>query len=195
MIDRQTQAARRRLSNAYDKSGVDTGVELARDFIGSVYGIILASTVLEALSLRRAVFPWSYLFDVPYSSGRYQVYYPNLYMLAQPKFWQMTTLWATTSIIVPAAFAFAINLTRPSHQGVTTRRSSKSHYQLDPMTFNIVKGLLAYAVYARYFNLFGTFSELTIAETNLTILGGYQGIMIASGIGALVSLYDAVLKK
>lgn len=197
VVDRQTAVVRRRISNAYEKSGIETSIEWSRDFFGSVEGIILTSTMIEALSLRRATFPWSPLVDFKYSKqgDRLSLYYPNFYMLTQPKFWQMTTLWATTSILIPAFVAFFVNLTRPKHHGLTTRRSSKSQYPFDPMTFNVVKGLLSWAVYGHFFNLWGSFSELTIAETNLTIIGGYQGMLIASGIGALAALYDAVLKK
>lgn len=54
---------------------------------------------------------------------------------------------------------------------------------------------MAYLVYALHFQVVEVYKHATIATVNASIPGGYQGILISSGLGAAVSLYEAVLKR
>ncbi|KAI9872198.1 MAG: hypothetical protein M1823_008238, partial [Watsoniomyces obsoletus] len=64
----------------------------------------------------------------------------------------------------------------------------------DPFTFFIAKALISYLVYAEH-ALVGLFSNYTVSTVNKALYGGYTGVVTGAGIGAAVTLYEAVLKK
>lgn len=72
---------------------------------------------------------------------------------------------------------------------------SNPHIQFDPFVFNLTKGFVVYCVYAAHFQIVEVFRHATIATVHASVPGGYQGMLISSGIGAAISLYEAVLKK
>lgn len=130
------------------------------------------------------------------------IHVPNLFLLLESKFWAPFSLWFLTSVIFPAIISYFINLPLKAHPSHTysTRRATleaNSQLQFDPFVFNLAKGLLAYLVYPQPHSLtyLGLYEHHTIATVNQSILGGYSAILISAGIGAAVSLYEAVLKK
>lgn len=62
------------------------------------------------------------------------------------------------------------------------------------MTFNVVKALLVYVVFGQDVT-FGMIDLENVARINSAIYGGYQGALTGTGIGTLVTLYEAVIKK
>lgn len=196
-IDRQTAIIRRRVSSAWQKSGVDDSVDWIRDFASSIEGINLCTLLIEALFLRRETMPWRYAFTLPATpvTNAYPVKCPDFFVLVAESFWAPTLLWLTTSLFAPGAVAYFVNITKPKRDTMTTRRTSKSFYPFDPLTFNIAKALISWMVYAQGFYFWGATSETTAMRVNVALPAGYISVLIGSGIGVLVSMYEAILKK
>ncbi|KAF2101593.1 hypothetical protein NA57DRAFT_35017, partial [Rhizodiscina lignyota] len=196
-IDRQTEIIRRRVSSAWEKSGVDESVEWIREFLSSVEGISLCTLLLEALFLRRETMPWRFAFRMRATplTPAFDVKCPDFFVLVAESFWGPTLLWLTTSLLAPSAVAYFVNLTKSKRDGVTTRRASKASYPFDPLTFNIAKALISWMVYSQGFYFWGLTSDVTASRVNVSLPAGYTTILIGSGIGILVSLYEAILKK
>jgi hypothetical protein len=108
--------------------------------------------------------------------------------------------------VLPLIFSYFFNLTLRSN---TNRRSADRQYPTDPLTFNILKAILAYSAYrvpmaalAVQGNGFinhdfswGPFSADTVHKVRGNVPGGYAGLQIGALVGVLISLYDAALKK
>lgn len=124
--------------------------------------------------------------------GSFAVWLPDLFRLLEPTFWSTTMLWAGTSVLIPALFAYFYNLTTYSvkRHGV---RATVARYTVDPMTFNIVKALLVYLVYGDEATLirYGFVNEMTAARVDYAMYGGHRGVMTGSSICILASLYEA----
>lgn len=125
--------------------------------------------------------------------------YPGLFALVEPNFWAPFSLWSLTSVILPLAIAYFINIPlKISHAHPTRRRAAiqeKPLLQFDPVIFNVAKALIAYLVYAQQFDLFGLYQQHTISTVDVSVFGGYAGMITSAGIAGLVALYEAVLKK
>lgn len=203
-IDRETRRIRTSISHAYDETHIHEFSDAARDYLSSPLTVTVLATLLEAYALRAQILPNKLLTEVPairyIKSTKTTISVPDLFLLLDSKFWAPFSLWTLTSLILPAVISYFINLplkVHPSHS-YSTRRAAVQHnaqIQFDPFIFNLAKGLIAYVVYAQHFNLGGIYQHFTIATVNESILGGYFAILISSGLGAAVSLYEAVLKK
>merc|ERR1712000_788954 len=168
-IDQQTRRMRASISQAYDRTQIHEVADQARDYLSSPLTVTVLAILLEAYGLRAQVLPNKLLTEVP-----------AIPYIKSTK----------TPINVPLK-------AHPSHT-YSTRRAALQHntqMQFDPFIFNLAKGLIAYLVYAQHFNIAGIYQHFTIATVNESILGGYFAILISSGLGAAVSLYDAVLRK
>ncbi|KAI1612826.1 hypothetical protein EDD36DRAFT_464975 [Exophiala viscosa] len=203
-IEQQTRRIRTSVSHAYDETHIHEFSDAARDYLSSPLTVTILATLLEVYGLRAQVLPNKLLTEVPaipyIKSTKTAISVPDLFLLLDTKFWAPFSLWTLTSLILPAMISYFINLplkAHPSHS-YSTRRAAVQHnaqMQFDPFIFNLAKGLIAYLVYAQHFNLAGSYQHFTIATVNESILGGVSAILISSGIGAAVSLYEAVLKK
>lgn len=96
-------------------------------------------------------------------------------------------------MLVPLFAAYFVNLTSKPSRG----RGQISHfnYEFDPLTFNIVKALLTFVVYGQDVTFGGLVDLESVARINSAIYGGYKGVLVGTGIGALVTIYEAVVKK
>jgi hypothetical protein len=63
------------------------------------------------------------------------------------------------------------------------------------LTFSIVKALLTFVVYGQDVTFGGLVDLEYVARINSALYGGWQGVLVGTGIGSLVTLYEAVLKK
>ncbi len=72
---------------------------------------------------------------------------------------------------------------------------SRPTHPVDPLTFNATKALVTWLVYSQGTRLWGLFGDGTVQRVNSALPGGHRGVMIGAGLGALASLYEAVLKK
>lgn len=196
-IDRQTQVIRTKVSRAYQDSGIIETTEATRETLSTVTSIQALVIFFELYKLRAEVLPDRYAFTIPaielLKTKARDIYIPDLFLLLTSSFWGPVTLWAFTSFILPLTAAYFFNLTaKPSRS-----RSHTTHfnYTVDPLTFSIVKGLLTFVIYGQDVTFGGLVDLEYVARINSAIYGGWQGVLVGSGIGALVSVYDAVLKK
>ncbi|KAF2752872.1 hypothetical protein EJ05DRAFT_490568 [Pseudovirgaria hyperparasitica] len=196
-IERQTANIKAQGLELWERLGLDDSVEDIRESLSSVVAVQALAFILEGAGIRRETLHMRHAFNTPSIDAlrlpSYPVKLPDFFEVLTGGFWAPTTLWATTSLIVPLIFAYFFNLTlKKSSTGLKV--SSKS-YQADPLAFNIVKALITYLVYGQAFRFWGLVDDTTVATVDRGFYGNYQGVLISSGIGALVSLYEAILKK
>ncbi|KIX04090.1 uncharacterized protein Z518_07643 [Rhinocladiella mackenziei CBS 650.93] len=203
-IDQQTRRLRTSISHAYEQTQITEFADATRDLLSSPLALSVIAILLEGYGLRAQILPNKLLTEVPaipyVKSTKTPINVPDLFLLLDSKFWSPFSLWTLTSFILPALISYFINLplkAHPSHT-YTTRRATlqaNAQMQFDPFIFNLAKGLIAYLVYAQHFSLGGLYQHFTIATVNEAIPGGYVAMLTSSGLGAAVSLYEAVLKK
>src|SRR6202000_1623252 len=118
---------------------------------------------------------------------------PDLFLLLTSSFWGPATLYLFTTILVPLFAAYFVNLTSKPR----SRSSHTAHfnYAFDPLTFNIVKALLVFVIFGQDVTFGGLVDLEYVARINSALYGGWQGVLVGSGIGALVTLYEAIIKK
>jgi hypothetical protein len=63
------------------------------------------------------------------------------------------------------------------------------------LTYNVSKALITWLVYSQGFRFGGFWADETVERVNGTLPGGYQGVLIGTAIGALASVYEAILQK
>lgn len=112
-----------------------------------------------------------------FGTGELAIKIPDLFALLTLGFWGPVSLWVLTSVILPLVGAWFVNLTE----------GGKLY---DPLSFNVVKGLVAWVVYVKG----GVGGESTVLVEQ-SVPGGSQGLLVGAGIGILASLYEAVLKR
>lgn len=70
-----------------------------------------------------------------------------------------------------------------------------AEYNVDPLTFSIVKAVISFVVYGQLVTLGGLLNETSILRLRSAVYGGVPGILTGTAVTALISIYDAVLKK
>jgi hypothetical protein len=185
------------LSEAYEESGIVETAQAARESLSTVVAVQAIVIAFELYNLRKEILQDRYAFTIPAISilgtHDYAVKIPDLFLLLTSSFWGPATLWASTSLLIPLFASYFFNLTSKPSRG----RSQSPHfnYAFDPLTFNIVKALLTFVVYAQDVTFGGLVDLEHVARINSAIYGGWKGVIVGTGIGALVTLYEAVLKK
>jgi hypothetical protein len=195
-IDRRTAVIRRKVSQSFEDSGVVETAESARETLSTVVSIEVLILAFEAYFLRKEVLTDRYAFTIPASTllhtKAYPVLIPDLFLLLTSSFWSPATLWAFTSLFVPLASAYFFNLTSKKN---TRSHTTHFNYEFDPLTFNIVKALLTYVVYAQDVTFGGLVDLESVARINAALYGGWQSVIVGTGIGILVTFYEAIIKK
>lgn len=102
---------------------------------------------------------------------------PDLFALLTLGFWGPVGLWLATSVGAPLMGAWVFNLTH----GVR---------EYDPVSFNVVKGLVAWIVYVK-----GGVSGESKGVVEEGVPGGAVGMMVGAGVGVFVSIYEVLLRK
>ena len=207
-IDRQTAAARAQLRQMYARAGVVDAVERAREVLSTSGALETLAIAVELWGLRPELMPWKYAGTVPASStlgtGELAIKAPDVFVLLSADWWSVFVLWLMTSVVLPMTCAYFFNLTHKSksggagpgaHKGTRAAVAAQPALEYDPLTFNVAKGLVMYLLYAQNVRAFGWPSYASMERVERSVPGGYQGTLIASGIGALVSVYEAVLRK
>jgi hypothetical protein len=119
----------------------------------------------------------------------------DLFLLLTTDFWAPFGLWFLSSVFFPLTFSYFFNLPLKSKQANKLGKSSHPAAQYDPLTFNLSKALIQWLVYSQNASLNGWPEFSTKARVEGSIPGGYQGVLVASGIGVITSIYEAVLRK
>jgi len=196
-IDRRTQVLRSRVSDAFEESGVVEKAHATRESLSTVVSVQSLIILFELYFLRPELLADRYAFTIPavtaLKTSQYHVKIPDLFLLLTSSFWGPALLWAFTTFFVPLFAAYFVNLT-----GKPKTRSSHNanfNYAFDPLTFNIVKALLTYVVFGQDVTFGGLVNLEHVARINSALFGGYQGALVGTAIGGLVTLYEAVIKK
>ncbi|QDS70721.1 hypothetical protein FKW77_002799 [Venturia effusa] len=198
MISDQEIVARNKIKAAWERSGTNEIIEELQTKASTVVGVEALALVIEFYGLAKEVFPWAYAFQCPaieaLGTESFGVWLPDLFLLFTTFFWSPTGLWLGTSLFIPLFFAYFFNFTSQI-KTPRTRAAAASVYKYDPLTFNVVKALTTWLVYSRAFRFGGFLTDATVARVNGAFPGGFQGVLVGSGIGALASIYEAILQK
>lgn len=200
-VDRSTVAIRQRASSLYEESGIEETTSRVRSGLSTVRSIFLVVQLFEAYFLRHEVLSDRYAFTIPAVSWLgthdYPVHLPDMFLLLTSSFWSPVLLYLTTSCVLPAVAGYFFNLSAANHHhpGRGRPRSSQPDYEVDPLTFSIVKALLTFVVYNQGVTFGGLVSELSVARINSALYGGWKGVVTGAAIVGVTAFYDAVLKK
>lgn len=213
MADQSFQVAKTKAAELWDRTRIDELREFVRENVSSVSAIQTLILIIEASGLQYNTLVTEYALQTPAVGGlgvrSRDVHLPNLWLLLTSEWWGPATLWSVTSWALPLFFSYFFNLTLRSN---TRHRSSGRQSSVDPLTFNIVKAILAYSAYHIHTQVdaalagqpdvfvaqtpgWGPFHESSVNVVRNNVPGGYYGLQIGAVVGVLVSLYDAALKK
>ncbi|OAL02845.1 hypothetical protein IQ06DRAFT_334395 [Phaeosphaeriaceae sp. SRC1lsM3a] len=212
VADQSFQVVKARTTELWNQTHIDYFRELIRENASSVATIQTLILLLEAAGLQ-----WNTLQTTPtfalnenlstWTNSQY-LFIPDFLALLTSDWWAPATLWSLTSWVLPLVFSYFFNLTLRSN---TNRKSTDRQYPADPLTFNVMKAILAYSAYriptanpalagvpgsVQLHDLsWGPFSATTVDVVRNNVPGKYNGLQIGAVVGVLVSLYDAALKK
>ena len=188
------------MNEVYKASGVSQYVDFVRDGISSTRSIESIAVAIEIGGLLYQLIPWKTLFMIPaidaIGAPERPFKSPDLFVLLSYEFWSALSFWSMTSVFVPLLSSYMFNLTLKAKHG-ETKHSKHSHpaAQYDPLTFNLSKALITWLVYIHHAYYEGLASNATRFTILKSVPGGYQGILVATGIGVITSLYEAILRK
>jgi hypothetical protein len=211
VADQSIQAVQTKATELWQRTRIDQVKETIRENVSSVAAIQTLILLIEATGLQWNTLQMTPAIPVPEAAAQYTsnafVSVPDGWTLLTSDWWAPATLWSLTSWVLPLIVSYFVNLTLRSN---TNRKSADRQYPADPLTFNIVKALLAYSAFrlpvidasmvgqtgmVRANDLsWGPFAEQTVSVVRNNVPGGYHGLQIGAVVGILVSLYDAALK-
>ena len=200
-MDRSTLAVRQCISSVYQESGISDASLATRDTLSTVTSVLAVISAWELLCIRPEILTSRFAFTVPAIgtvTSDYPVYLPDVFLLVTASFWSPFLTWILTSFVVPGLLGYFFNLSATSNPGPRTRAKAAAQaaeYNVDPLTFSIVKALLSFLVYGQGVTFGGLLSETSIARLNGAVYGGYRGVLTGTAITAVLSVYDAVLRK
>ncbi|KAM4066095.1 hypothetical protein HRG_000247 [Hirsutella rhossiliensis] len=203
-VDRSTVAVRKRVSSMYQESGITEASQATRETLSTVTSILFCVAAFELYFIRPEILANRYAFTVPavalVGTPDYPVYLPDMFLILTASFWSPALTWALTGVVLPCLFGYFFNLSATSGgsaPGSRTRARAQAAADtvVDPLTFSIVKALVSYVVYGQGVTFGGLLNEAAIERLNAAVYGGYKGMLVGTAITALVSMYDAVLRR
>ena len=60
---------------------------------------------------------------------------------------------------------------------------------------DIAKALIAYLVYGKHFSFWDVYSDLSIEKVNAAVPGQLNGMFTGTAVGAVGTLYEAIVRK
>ncbi|KFY09280.1 hypothetical protein V492_05546, partial [Pseudogymnoascus sp. VKM F-4246] len=190
----RTAVLRSQIVDVAASTGATEAVESARASLSSLLSIETIILFFEAANLRSEILPDRYAFTIPslplLNTAPRPVALPDLFLLLTSSFWQPFTLWLATAFLAPLAFAYFFNLT-----GRRSRGGQKFEYQFDPLTFNVAKAIITYAVFAGGATFCGLVDLESVARIRSAAAGGWEGIVGGCAVGALATVYEAIIRK
>ncbi|KAL2213961.1 hypothetical protein CC79DRAFT_1362741 [Sarocladium strictum] len=201
-VDRSTLALRQRANSIYQDSGISDVTQATRDSLSTVSSVLAVVSAWELFCVRYQILPGRYAFTIPAVSflgtSDWAVKLPDAFLLVTASFWSPFLTWALTSLIIPGVVGYFFNLSATNNQGPRTRAKAAAQaaeYNVDPLTFSIVKALISFVVYGQGVTFGGLLSTESIARLESSVYGGYKGVLTGTAVTALMAIYDAVLKK
>ncbi|KAK4191431.1 cytochrome P450 [Podospora australis] len=202
-VEHGTVALRERVGTLYQESGITEAAHGTREWLSTVHSVLSTIALFEAYKLRQELLPDRYAFTFPAISflgnKEYPVKLPDMFALVTSSFWIPALTWLLTSTILPAVFGYFFNLSLAAQQRPSGRRKSggsgRTLYNVDPLTFSIVKALATYVVYAQGVTLGGWIDPVAVARINGALYSGWKGVLVGTGVAGVMGVYDAVLRK
>ncbi|KAE8330167.1 hypothetical protein BDV39DRAFT_170831 [Aspergillus sergii] len=198
-VDRESVAWRKKASDWWTGSGVPDSTQSLRSLLSSAKAVQILTLLLEGCSIIYEILPLRFVSTISIWAIEISIKVPDVFVLVDSVFWAPFSLWLLTSILLPLTVAYffniSLNITQGSSAASHTRRSRASPDNFDPLSFNIAKAGLSYLVYARQFNFFNLYSQLSIARVNAAVPGHWAGLVTGSAIGLVGTLYEAILRK
>jgi hypothetical protein len=199
-IDRQTAKVRSDIAKAWTKSGIVEKTDSFRDRVSATVTIESLAILVELYGLRSEILPSKALAVIPAMKALNTPDIPvmvfDLFVLLSSDFWVPFTLWLTSSVLLPMLFSYIFNLSlKAKHGGIRHSRHVPPAAQYDPMSYNISKALITWLLYDQGVRLGGLVNSEALAKIEVALPGGHHGLFVGAGIGILLSLYEAILKK
>ncbi|ORY68770.1 uncharacterized protein BCR38DRAFT_507955 [Pseudomassariella vexata] len=198
-VDRSTVAVRNRVATLYKESGITEATHATRESLSTVTSVLFIVSAFELYFLRHEVLPDRYAFTIPainfLGTKDYPVMIPDLFLLLTSSFWSPALLWSFTSSVLPSVVGYFLNLTIGTQPPGRKTRGTTPAYNVDPLTFSIVKALISFVVYGQKATFGGWIDDESIARVNGAVYGGYKGILVGTAISGLMSIYGAVLRN
>jgi hypothetical protein len=195
VIDNQTRKLRQGLDRIWEASGIIDRAHSLRDSLSSLKALETMILLFEFGNLIKARLPIRYLTTIPAIQYTHtpalRLKVPDLFQLLEGDFWMPISLWFFVAFFLPLVASYFINL--GASRGRATRDRSTSS-QFDPLIFNIAKALLVHLVLGKEIHL-GLTTTYNIRKVKNAVLGGEQGMMIGTAIGAVGALYEAILQR
>ncbi|KAJ6001862.1 hypothetical protein N7499_002271 [Penicillium canescens] len=199
VIDRQASRVREGLEDAWTSIGVLDRCHAVREALSSLKAIEIMVLLLEGGSVVKEIVPIRYLTTTPPVQAAQipavPIKVPDLFVLLTGAFWAPFSLWLITCLLLPLTAAYFINLSWQASTTVRRTRSSPNLAQFDPLTFNIAKALLVYIVFGNDFKFWGAFSTFALRKISASVPGGTFGLYTGTAVGAIGSLYEAILSR
>jgi hypothetical protein len=196
VIDNQTRKLRQGVERAWQSLGFIERAHSLRDSLSSLKAIETMVLLLEGGSLLKARVPIRYLTTIPAirytNTPALRLKVPDLFQILEGNFWLPISLWFFVCFFLPLVASYFINLSAGS-RGRNTR-SKSSLAQFDPLIFNIAKALLVHLVFSQEIH-FGLTTTYNIRKVRTAVLGGEQGMLTGTAIGAVGALYEAILNR
>lgn len=190
--DRPTRWTRKRIYDALSDSRPVHWISVLREWLSDFKVIQVLIVVVEAI--------WVVIHLLPV---RGSASWPDFLPLASSSVWASFSLWLLTNVLVPLAFAFFCNVSKATilrnHNRVYSTRSvsvaASEESNIDYLSFCIARGLIGYIIYGNKVSVAGLLSRSAISKVNAAYPGRWVGMLIAASIGAVETLYQAVLRR
>lgn len=203
-IDRQTAKMREGIEHVWTASGVLERSHALRASLSSLKAIEAVVLFLEGGSVLKELVPLRYLTTLPaveaVKAPAISIKVPDVFVLLTGAFWAPFTLWLLTGLFLPLVAAYFFNLSWQAATGGAQgpvrrgRSAASSRASFDPLAFNIAKALLVYKVYADHYTFCDMFSNFAIEKVNVSVPGQWAGMLTGTAIGAIGTLYEAILR-
>lgn len=194
-IDNQTERMRQKVSDAWTASGMTERSDSLRAMLSSMKAVEALFFALEGACILHELVPMRYLTTVPAADAlrlpEFAIKVPDLFILVDSSFWAPYSLWLLTNLLLPLGVAYFFNLSLNAARGRGSARKST----FDPLSFNIAKALIAYRVYATQYTFCGFWSVFSVERVNDALPGQWAGVLTGTAIGAVGTLYEAILRK
>lgn len=194
MIEAQAAKINAEVGELWQNTHIVELLNSLRVEMSSMAGVHLLLLALEYYHLQSTVTVWRYAFDLNTPFYTRPIYYPDVFVYLTGYWLTLLGTWMVLSFWIPLAVAWVCNLTLKL-KARNGQEYWRPRYRVDPVTYSVTKGLLAWLVFMQGSTLFGILSTETVARVLQAQPAGFQGIVISSGVGVILALWDGIQGK